>query len=55
MHKIYVSPGNSGISLVDKVSLIKLNIKDNKVYIILWAIINYMNELIMLNFILHRK
>ncbi|KOC60561.1 Trifunctional purine biosynthetic protein adenosine-3 [Habropoda laboriosa] len=30
VNKIYVSPGNNGISLVDKVSLVKLNIKDNK-------------------------
>ncbi|CAK9796433.1 Trifunctional purine biosynthetic protein adenosine-3 [Anthophora plagiata] len=30
VNKIYISPGNSGIALVDKVSLVKLNIKDNK-------------------------
>ncbi|XP_053987670.1 trifunctional purine biosynthetic protein adenosine-3 [Hylaeus volcanicus] len=30
VNKIYVSPGNSGISTVDKVSLVKLNIKNNK-------------------------
>lgn len=30
VNKIYVSPGNSGISSVDKVSLVKLNVKDNK-------------------------
>ncbi|XP_029033878.1 trifunctional purine biosynthetic protein adenosine-3 isoform X2 [Osmia bicornis bicornis] len=30
VNKIYVSPGNSGISLVNKVSLVKLNVKDNK-------------------------
>ena len=28
--KIYVSPGNIGISSVDKVSLVKLNVKDNQ-------------------------
>ncbi|XP_048260179.1 trifunctional purine biosynthetic protein adenosine-3 isoform X2 [Bombus terrestris] len=30
VNKIYVSPGNSGISSVEKVSLVKLNVKDNK-------------------------
>nr|XP_012136821.1 PREDICTED: trifunctional purine biosynthetic protein adenosine-3 isoform X1 [Megachile rotundata] len=30
VNKIYVSPGNSGIALLNKVSLIKLNVKDNK-------------------------
>ncbi|KAK9307746.1 hypothetical protein QLX08_001990 [Tetragonisca angustula] len=42
VHKIYVSPGNSGISLVDKVSLIKLNIKDNK-EVATWAKDNKVN------------
>ncbi|XP_076755875.1 trifunctional purine biosynthetic protein adenosine-3 Gart [Xylocopa sonorina] len=28
--KIYVAPGNSGISSVDKVTLVKLNVKDNE-------------------------
>ncbi|XP_017762924.1 PREDICTED: trifunctional purine biosynthetic protein adenosine-3 [Eufriesea mexicana] len=36
VNKIYVSPGNSGISSVDKVSLIKLNVKDNK-EVALWS------------------
>lgn len=33
MKKIYVSPGNAGIASVPKVTLVTLNLKDNKVII----------------------
>ncbi|XP_012275237.1 trifunctional purine biosynthetic protein adenosine-3 [Orussus abietinus] len=36
VHKIFVSPGNCGIARVDKVSLVQLNIKDNK-EIVKWS------------------
>lgn len=46
MKEILVAPGNTGIKEVDKVQLVELNVKNTKVYVMLFCDFPRINRMI---------